>query len=514
MGVRFFPVLRAEAVRVRTWPLVAVAGVFEVLSAAGVVPAQASLVHEVALPPLDLTADVGLLVGRAPSPWWFGLGLLLAVAGRATVLALMLGSMRHWGMALRFELVALVPAYIGAELVYDGQATLYSVVLWVGVAVVVVAALILAHLPWRSPRRVAPALVHGLVHGWRGPTVAAYLVVLAVLSELVRAGGGAAAAVGVVVSLIATVAFARRLSRRGAAAAWPSRLAVVAVVVVVAGVVTITKTSSPAPRPPPRAGELVVVSGMDSSSGHGGVFPLRPQLLGFACRQVVYFSYEGTGPGARRGQAACPIRSGAPYRRRDTERPLTELVAAFRAQVDHLRPPVTVVTHSSGGWVVWAAVAGDHATPVRRIVLLAPVEGAHGYPRPGRSGPGAVGAVGMRALTALGRADGFSTFDADLPLPRELLGQAGAADNVFARRLPENVRALAVPAASDAVFFDTSRPFPRAELACPLEVSHGHLAASLAAAAVADRFLAGRAQPTCRPWQSWMADLGWGFKVP
>ncbi len=504
---------RSEAVRVRAWPLVIVAAVFEVLAATGVVPAQPGLTHEVALPPLDLTADVSLLLGRATTPAWFAVGLALAVTGRAAVLALMLGSLRHWAMALRFELVALVPAYIGAELCYDGQATLYSAVFWAGVIVIVLGSIVLTHAPWQRPRRVAATLGRGLLHGMRAPTVAAYLLVMVVLSIFVRAGGGAAAAVGVVISLIATLSFARRLGRPGASA-WPARLATVVAVLAVIGLIALDKSAPAVPHPPSRAGELVVVSGMDSSTGHGGVFPLQPGLLGFDCAHVVYFSYVGPGAGGPRGQAACPIRSGAPYRRRATERPLAQLVTAFRRQVDHLRAPVTVVAHSSGGLVVWAAVAGDPSTPVRRIVLLAPIQDSHGYPPPGRSGPGAVGASGMRALTQLGRSVGFSRFDADLPLARQLFGQPNAAAALYGRHLGRGVESLAVPAASDEVLYSAPRPFPGAQLACPLEVSHGHLASSSAADVVVNRFLAGQGQPRCPPWQSWIADLGWGFKVP
>ena len=84
----------------------------------------------------------------------------------------------------------------------------------------------------------------------------------------------------------------------------------------------------------------------------------------------------------------------------------------------------------------------------------------------------------------------------------------------IASSLPADVHALAVPAASDIVLFDEAKPFPHAQLACPLEVSHGHIASSAAAAAVVVRFLSGMAPTSCHPWQSWIADIGWGFRLP
>jgi pimeloyl-ACP methyl ester carboxylesterase len=507
-----FDVPRSDAVRLRAWPLVAVAVLFECLAASGVVPAQASLVHEVALPPLDLSADMGLLVARTRSPVWFTLGVVLAVTGRTVVLAFTMGTLRRWRTALRFELLALVPSFVGAELCYSGQSVLYSALFWVGTGVIVLGAILLGHVPWQQPQRLRSTLAKGLLHGMRAPTVITYLIVLAILSALVRDGGGAAAGVGVLVSLILTMWFARRLTEPGRSA-WTSRLGALVVVVAVVGISILVRTTPPSPRPDAQHGELVVVSGMDSSTGHGGVFPLNPRLFGFSCRQVHYFSYVSRGTGAPTGQAMCPITSGAPYERRDTERSLALEVTTFRAQVDDLRPPVTVVAHSSGGFVAWAAVHDDPHTPVRRLVLLGPVEGSLGYPAAGRPGPGTVGASGMRLVTEIGRKVGFSEFDADRPLARQMLGeQMGTA--VYRQSLPPDVHALAVPAATDMVLFNTARPFPRAQLACPLEVSHGHIASSSAAADVVDRFLSGRPPTTCRPWQSWLTDIGWGFRVP
>jgi hypothetical protein len=497
---------------------VATATVVELLALTGVVPASPWLTHEVALPPLDLTADLGVLLGRASSPWWFGTGLVLAVCGRALILTVMLGSRRWWGLALRFELMVLVPSFLAAELATAGQMILYSALFWAGMAVAVLCLVVFAHLPWRTPPRLGRATLAGLARGVRAPTVVAYLLALTVLDAFVRAGGDDAALAGVVVSAILTLLVARRLSRPGVPAL-PARLGTAAVAAVVAVVVVVFVVVAPAPHAPAahpasRNGELVLVAGMDTSTGYGAIFGVDPRTLGFRCSQTVYFSYRGPGPGAPRGRASCPVRSGAPYGRSDTERPLPVLVAAMRAQIDSLRPPVTIVAHSSGAWVAWAAVAGDPSTPVRRLVLVAPLADPHGYPPPGTDGPGVVGAAGMRFVSWVGRAIGFSHTDPDRPLPAELIGSAGAADALLARRLPGRVRALAVPSAEDLALFGAGRPFPHAELACPVAQSHGRLPGSTAVARAIDRFLSGRGVPSCHPWQTWASALSAGFRVP
>ena len=504
---------RSDGVHLRAWPLVGVAVIFEVLAATGIVPAQPSLVHEVALPPLDLSADMGLLLARTRSPLWFVIGVVMALIGRSTVLALMMGSLRRWRMALCFELVALVPAVVGAELCYTGQSVLYSVVFWAGTAVIILGAIALAHVPWQQPQRLRSTLAHAVLHGVRAPTVLTYVIILTVLSALVRDGGGAAAAVGVVVSIILTVSFARRLTEPGRSA-WPARLGLVVVIVAVVAISILVKTTPPAAHPDAQGGELVLVSGLDSASGHGGIFPLDPGLLGFSCSHVRYFSYVGPGRGAPTGQAACPIYSGAPYQRRDTERSLAYEVANFRAQVDDLRPPVTVVAHSSGGFVAWAAVHDDPSTPVRRLVLLGPVEGSLGYPPPGRTGTGTVGASGMRARHGLRAQGGLLANSTPISPSPDRCSASRWAPRCTASTSPPTSRhwRCRPPVTSSCSTRRDLSPAP--QLSCPLEVSHGHIASSTAAAAVVSRFLSDLPPTPCHPWQSWLADIGWGFRVP
>src|SRR5690606_24229153 len=124
-----------------------------------------------------------------------------------------------------------------------------------------------------------------------------------------------------------------------------------------------------APAAPP-AGTLFLVPGNGGSSGTSTMFLLDPAALGYRCDQTAYFSYAGRGDGAPRRDARCPITRGAPYTAADTRRPPAGLVAAFRAQLADLPPPVVVVAHSQGGWLAAAALTGDLADRVEAVVLL------------------------------------------------------------------------------------------------------------------------------------------------
>jgi hypothetical protein len=501
-----------EAEVARAWPLLGAGAVVELLALSGVLPVHPDLVRALSLPPLDLTFDLGTLLSRATGPAWFALGLVLAITVRATILSLLLGSLRRWWFALRFELMVLVPSFLAAELTYSGQSVLYSALFWVGVAVAVASTLVFAHVPWRGSPSVLSTTGSGLFGGPRLPTVLSYLAALGVLGALVRGGGQASPLIGVVVSVVLTVAAARRLSRPPVAPMATRSAAVVLAAVLVA--LSLTTTRVRPPHPAQRPGELVVVAGIDTSSGHGSLFSLRPAYFGFSCAHTLYYSYMGAGRGTPQGQAACPITTGSRYTRADTERPLPELVSSFRAQIDHLAPPVTVVTHSSGAWVAWAAVSGDRTTPVRRIVMLAPLSDPHGYPPPGTNGAGTLGAAGMRLVVAIANWEGFSHFDPDRPLATALLGSPSAARALFERPLPQRLRALAVPSAYDLVLSSSSDPFGRAQTACALFRSHGAVAMSAAAAADADRFLSGSPQLPCARWPSWAADAASAFQVP
>jgi hypothetical protein len=507
---------RAEHdVPVSPWPMVVTVVVVEVLALSGVLPTWPGITHEVALPPVDLTNDLGVLLTRATSAPWFAFGLLAALAGRVTLLAFLLGpSRRTFRLAATFYAVALVPAYLAAQLIAASEAILYALLFWAGLIVAVLAALLLAPLPWTS-RGVLGGLGRSVMRGARMPTVFVYLVALAALGGLVRLGGDAAALGGVPVSAFLTLVAARRLANPGPRPV-PFRVAGIALIVVVLVLVVVRPagTSRSTAAAPAWPGSLLLVPGIDTSSGHGTLYDFDPRTIGYSCANTYYFSYLGPGHGAPQAQAVCPIRTGTPYQRTDTERPLPDLVSSFRAQLAPLPGPVTIVTHSSGGWIAWKALASSPPSTARQLVMFAPLTGATGYPPAGASGAGVVGGAGTRLVAAIGRKANFSTFNPNAPLAAEVLGSPDAVNELYAIRLPAGIRALAVPAAYDLPLLVGQTAFPDATRACPTRASHSALVKDPSTAEVVQRFLAGLPLPGCGPWRTWQGSLAAGFRVP
>jgi hypothetical protein len=309
-----------------------------------------------------------------------------------------------------------------------------------------------------------------------------------------------------------------RLARPGLR---PGRLRIGAVGFALAGllIAELVPETATIPRPVPagRAGSLLLVPGIDTSSGHGTMFRLDPRSLGYTCAATYYFSYRGVGGGAPRGESACPIRTGAPYARRDTERPLAQLDAGFGAQLAGLPAPVTVVTHSSGSWTAWGALAGGRSGrgKVDAVIMLSPLADPLGYPPPGHSGPGLVGAAGARLLTGLARRTNFSEFRLDAPLATQLMADPAHLRNLLARRLPAGIRALALPAAFDLpLLVGTDAPFPHAIDACPSRSGHSGVVTSPETARRVGLFLEARHPPGCPPWRTWEGAVAAGFRVP
>jgi alpha-beta hydrolase superfamily lysophospholipase len=257
-----------------------------------------------------------------------------------------------------------------------------------------------------------------------------------------------------------------------------------------------------------------VVPGIDTSSGHGSAFEIDPALLGFSCSHTVYYSYAGPGKGASQQQAVCPIRSGAPYSRTDTGRPLGVLAEYLVEQLRALRSPVTVVTHSSGSWVLWAALLDDRDLPVTRVVLLAPLWGSIGYPMAGVEAPGLPGAAGMRLIVRLGRDIHFTTFRPSEPLARTLLAVPGYASSLLARRVPRRIRVIAIQSWFDLVVVGRPVTFEGIVPGCPVLVPHGAVPTSGAAMSQAAAFLSGARRPGCGWWSRLSADLTYSFRVP
>ncbi len=509
---------RRDSTYPRAWPVAALAAGVELLVVTGALPAWAGLTNEVALPPLGLVTDMRVLLSRAASPAWFAAGLMLALAVRIVVLAALMGWKGRLGFAVRFYLAAVVPAYVAAELAYCGQALLYAVLLWAGMAVTLVLVLAMGPLPWSGRGRLIGALNHGLVRGMRAPTIVAYFAGLAVLGALVEGQGRPVEMIGVVASASMTMLVIRRLASPGIPAG-AARLASVAILAIVGLVAFLALPPTSGAEAGPiagvraRPGTLVLVAGMGTSSGYGALFSLDPMDLGFSCGQTVYFSYSGPGRGARRGQSVCPIRSGAPYDSASTEYPLEHLVSELHAELSGLKGPITVVTHSEGAWIAWEAIRQYPAMAVSHLIMLAPLDGGIGYPQPGTSGRGMIGAAGMRLVVSLGHRISFTSFSPDAPLASEVLGQRRETADIFDRRLARSVRALVVESSFDLPVMRAAA-FPAAAHACPVPRLHGAIPTARQAMVEANRFLDGARQLPCEPWDSWPGPLSAGMKVP
>jgi hypothetical protein len=477
-------------------PLLAVAAGVSLLGALGALPVWAGLPHHTALPPLDLAADVRVLLSEAPSYPWFGLGLLTALVLRAVVLAAVLRALDREGVAwaARFYAVALGPAMVAGALGYAGVAAVYSPFLWAGASVSVIAVVVLGPRPWRR-----------LGARWPRRRLAGYLAALLATSLVAALGGSAAriacvwASAGLTVIVAAWPDAGPGLPRPG-----PGRGPGIAAVAVLAlGVAA----PAPAPAPTPAAtavgardGTLFLVPGIGGATGTSTMFELDPAALGFDCDHTAYFSYAGPGDGAPRRRARCPIRTGAPYRSEDTRRPLDELAASFRAQLAELTPPVVVVAYSQGGWVAAAGLEGRAAPRVAAVVLVGAFPGhRQGYELDGR-GAGVVGTDALEALMAVLRGAGATTFDPRAPLAREVLGTPDGVRDLMRQAFPPGARVATVTSVFDLPIMAEGWQEPGMTDLCPVPVRHGRLPDS---SHVHDRvraFLAGHRQPGCPAW--------------
>lgn len=510
-------------------PLLVLAAVVSALALLGAVPTWAGLPHHLALPPLDLFADVRVLVAEAPSYPAFVAQLVAVLAVRAVALAAMLGVLDRAGVqrCLAFYGLALVPALAAGGLAFAGEAAVYSMLLWSAVAVSVVVALVLAPLPWRRRERA-----------WSGRLeVLAYLAALLVVSLASTLGGGGVRIVLVWVTAGSTALVVRWLAgREEPDRPRPAAGTALALLVAVPLLVPVPSPGEGAageraageraagelryagePREDreDREGTLLLVPGIGAASGTSSLFRLDPGALGFDCEQTAYFSYAGPGDGAPRRGARCPITRGAPYESEDTHRPLGELAASFRAQLAELNPPVVVVAHSQGGWIATAALDGAAARRgVDAVVLMGAFPGhRQSYVLDG-DGPGTVGTDALEGLMAALRAVDGTSFDPRGALPRQVLGSPGAVDDLMDAGFPPGVRVATVTSALDLPIMPRDRRLAGAADLCPLYVHHGSLPESGAVHRQVRDFLDGHDEGRCGWWRRWPTQAFSAFGVP
>jgi pimeloyl-ACP methyl ester carboxylesterase len=435
---------------VRWWPLGVATVAVVALALVGILPRWPGLVHAVAVPPLDAAFDLRVLVARASSYPVFLLGAAISVAVRTVLLGLLLwtvGAATSAGSgmarAARLYLVVVVPLAVAGALDFAGLAALYSWYGWAGLGLTVLVAVAL--IPRTIPPRGARIR--------RFPTAIAYLLVLVALGALADLVGASGAIPAVVVSAVLTAAAVGRLVRPGPYGRATLRGATASALVVLAALLPSVPVT---PSQVVSDSVLLIVPGVDTSSGQGAGYRLDPEALGFPCDRVYYYSYRGPGDGAPPGDAPCPIRVHRPYTQTATQQPLGVLVDLFGQQVTAIRAeagdaPLVVVTHSQGAVIAWRAVAQGLGGVSHLVALAGFPHSAVGYPPPGENGPGRVGADALRALSWFSRFLGIGTFDPDAPLAREILARPNGLESVFGAPLPSEVTAALVFATGDLV---------------------------------------------------------------
>jgi hypothetical protein len=474
------------------------------LGALGALPRWPGLLHLVALPPLDLAADLRWLLARATGYPTFVLGVAGALAVRATVLALLLGGWGRprWRLAASVYLVALLPLLVAAQFDFVAHAALYARAAGAALLLLAIVVALLGGAIWSGEGRLGAALRRNLREGLRASELVVYLAVLVTLGAAAQAGGPGASVALVPASGLVTLVAAARL--RGPAPARPlvHLSAVTAVGVAVGVALVVSRGSVPFDvSDRTRDGSVLLMSGINSASGEGSIFELEPSRIGFTCEGFHYFSYAGTGDGQPQGVAACPKEEGAPYEPDHTQRPFAEQVSLLAEQVAPLEPPVTVLAHSQAAWVAWQAAAEGRLDGVGSLVLIGPFPSSPlGFPPPGEPGAGRVGGELFRLLEPIPDLADFD-FDVDAPLTRELLATPDAASTVFAQPLPDHVRVLAATASSDLALMPDGWRIGGATDVCPLRVAHPYLPLAPEFHRAVDRFLDGdRGGDGCPPW--------------
>ncbi|MBB1245743.1 hypothetical protein GL263_19590 [Streptomyces durbertensis] len=501
---------------VSLWPLAALTGVVLLLGLVGVLPRWPGLVHAVALPPIDLYSDLRVLLARAHSEPEFFAALAVVLAVRVVVLCLLTGGLT-WARArfvLLFYVLVGVPLALAGLMGFMAQSLLYSRLFWASVSLVALVWFGTAALPWQRTTRLRTAFREAWGNGLRVAVLLPYAVALLLLGALADLRPGwSLALVPVSAVLTGAAVLALRRPPRGRPLL---RLAAAAAAFAVAATVFVTTRGGEGygQRAAERSGSLLLMSGINSSSGSGAIFETEVERLGYGCEQTYYFSYAGTGDGQPRGVATCPIRTGAPYVPRDTQRPMAEQVRTFAEQVRELPQPVVVAGHSHAVWVAWQAVAEGKAPEVDTLLLVGPFpQSPLGYPPAGKRGEGRVAGDLLRLVVPLAAHVDF-VFEPDAPAARELLATPDGASTALAEPLPPGVRSLSVTSATDLPLMPDGWRLPVDRNVCPQRVAHPYLPIRPVFYHEVNRFLADEPPLRCPAWRDWGATLSRPFTLP
>jgi hypothetical protein len=510
------------ATRIRYAPLASLAAVVTVAAAVGWLPPRPGLTHAVGLPPLDLVHDLGALLVWSPNGVVFVIGAALSLTVRSVVLAAVLGGVDRVRLrrAATFYLVVWPPSFVAAALLYSAKAVLFYLLFWAGAVVSVVLVLGTAAVPWSGPAsRLRDRFARSARGGFRVGTVGAYLAALTVVGYLADVSAPVGPVVLVPVSAALTGVAARCLlddpgwrAVRRSVAAVPAAGVLALVVVVLTGPPGPERAETPTV---PRAGSIMLMSGIDSSSGRGAILEIDPHLMGWTCERTYYFSYAGPGDGQPRNDALCPITDGAPYEAVDTMRSREELVPFLEAQVAQMEAPAVVAGHSQGVWITWEAAADDRLGPVETIILVGPFpENPVSYPTDEEVGLAHVGRAVLFVVTQAPRPGGTTAFEPDTPLGHEWLADPDRIEDTLARPLPEGIRALSIASSFDLPMMSDDHRLPGAVNACPVPVIHPNLPYSTDLQELVVGFVDGEDLGPCPWWRSAIGPLFRHFAVP
>jgi hypothetical protein len=506
--------LSGDELGLRPLPLAILAAAVTLASTVGLLPRWQGSVHLVALPPLDQVADLQLLVTYAPSIPLFVLGVAASIGLRSAILAWLLGGVTRdrFLFALRFYLVSLPLAALSAALFYGAAAVLFYGLFWAGLAVSLLLIALTGALPWMAPPRLWAGFTAAVRHGFRLGTLGAYITALTLIGVLADQTGPAGAVVLVPISAALTYGTARvlredlgwRALRRVVAVAPAAAMAAVVVVVV-------TGPAGPPAVDGPREdlpGSVLLMSGIDSSSGSGAILEIDPEYMGWTCDDTWYFSYAGPGDGQPQADALCEIDHGAPYEPADTLRSRDEVVDFLQAFAEDMDPPAVITGHSQGAWMVWEAAAADRLPNAEVIVLVGPfTDNPVAYPEAGERSAGRVGHYVIEAIAQGPRPGGTTVFEADSPLGREWLAHPDAVEETLARPLPEQKRAVSITSVFDLPLMHGTHRVPGAVDACPVPVIHPNLPYAPEFQQVIADFVAGRDLPRCPLWREAVGPL-------
>lgn len=498
----------------RPLALILLAVVVAAAAAGGLLPRWPGTLHFVALPPLDLMADMRVLLIYSPSIPMFALGLMISLAVRSAVLAWALGGLnrQRFGYALRFYLVVLPLAALAAAMFYAAGAVLFYGLFWFALITALALVALTAAAPWMVHGPLRKSFAAAARSGFRAGTVGAYLLGLTLLGYFADTTSPVGPVALVPVSAVMTLfaGYALRVN---------PRLRVfrrLAALLAVAGLAALVAIAELGPAGPPRApvpdeplqGSIMLMSGIDSLSGSGAILEIDPHFMGWTCDRTFYYSYAGPGDGQPQRVAKCPITHGAPYEREDTLRETEQLVSFMEAQTRAMIAPGTVAGHSQGVWLVWEAATQNRLPNVESVVLVGafprnPIP----YPEWDAAGPGRVGRRALSLIEGAARPGGTSVFKADSPLGREWLGHPDAIENTLAEPLPSGLSALNVPSVFDLPLIPEGHRIAGAIEACPIPVIHPNLPYSAEFQRNVTRFVTDEDPTECPFWRAQIGPL-------